>query len=104
MLAIGLMRRKGQIVKYWLGMALVAVSCVVSIAEPILINRLTSSDLVLLSVAGFAGLIYLCIAIRCPDCGARWFWLMASTRADDPRHLEHDVGQMYLLRGGVNTI
>ena len=84
--AIALMRRKGQLVKYWLGMALVSLSCIVSIAEPIVINRLTPSDLALLSMLDGVGLVYLCGAIRCPDCGARWFWLMASTRTGDPLH------------------
>ena len=84
--AIVLMRRKGQLVKYWLGIFLVTVSCVVSIVEPIVINRLTPSDLALLTIMGGVGLVYLCVAIRCPDCGARWFWLMASTRTGDPLH------------------
>ncbi len=38
----------------------------------------------ILLVAGAC--IYLCRSVRCPGCGARWIWLMASKRHDDPAH------------------
>ena len=38
-----------------------------------------------LSEAGFA---YLCLAMICADCGARWFWLLASKRPGSPEHFD----------------
>ncbi|MBN1470823.1 MAG: hypothetical protein JW925_03515 [Syntrophaceae bacterium] len=29
---------------------------------------------------GFMGLVFLAVAIRCPKCKAKWFWLAASKR------------------------
>jgi hypothetical protein len=44
---------------------------------------------------GLFAFIFVNAAIRCPKCGARWFWLAASTkdpRWKRPRELEHCPG------------
>ena len=38
-----------------------------------------------LSISGF---IYLCIAVRCKTCGAKWIWLMATKRPGNPGYLD----------------
>lgn len=55
-----------------------------------LVGRLSPSGFFLVSVlgtsVGLGGFAYLCVAIRCPNCDAKWIWLMASRRRDDPLH------------------
>src|SRR5579864_3933953 len=42
----------------------------------ITIDRGLFNDLQAVSTAaGAAGFVYLCLAVRCPKCGARWIWM-----------------------------
>ena len=85
-----LLARSGQTGKFALGFVLVLVGGTVVFIAGLLIGRASSAQYALLTLLGVAiglgGFMYLCVAIRCPDCGAKWIWLMASKRRGDPLH------------------
>lgn len=85
-----LIQRTGQSSKVRIGFAcgLVAVALVATI--PLIGETVTATvGLLIVSAAfvlAFLGFFYTCSSVRCPSCGARWLWLMASKRYGDPEH------------------
>ena len=86
---IALIERTSQLWKLRLGMAGALLGTAVRIGASEF-DGLASGHSMALGFGGLfvalAGVVYLCIAVRCPDCGARWFWLMASKPSGDPTH------------------
>ena len=84
--------RTGQAPKLAAGIALLLGGFVLMLSGALLLEPLTMAKLLSLSIATFilgaAGFAYLCLAIRCPDCGARWLWLLASRRPGSPAHFD----------------
>ena len=95
--AIHLVRRSGQMSSLLLGFGLIVVSGVLMTAAGYLIDVLTPEHFASMSIAacllGISGFAYLCIRIRCPGCDAKWIWLMASKRRDDPDHWSFRSGR-----------
>ncbi len=85
-----LIQRTGQLTKLWLGFSSVALGTgLIIIVEIYGTSTPSANELVLILLALvliLAGFTYLCLGIRCPKCGAKWLWLMASKRAEDPMH------------------
>ncbi|MBT8078778.1 MAG: hypothetical protein KJO31_09365 [Gammaproteobacteria bacterium] len=85
-----LLARSGQTGKFMSGFVLVLIGGAIVFISGLLIGRASSALYALSSSLGVAiglgGFVYLCVAIRCPDCGAKWIWLMASKRRGDPLH------------------
>jgi hypothetical protein len=87
---LDLIKRTRQGAKLYVGVTLLLAGGGVSAFGPTLARHLSPDTFaaVILSavVAGFGGLIFLCTSIRCPTCGAKWLWLLASRRTGDPLH------------------
>lgn len=83
-----LIRRTGQSARLWSGAGLLVAGFALMLAAGYLVGRISLTTFVAIvalgSIVGIGGFAYLCVAVRCPRCGARWFWLMASKRREDP--------------------
>ena len=88
--AIHLISRSGQMSRLLLGFGLIVVSGVLMTVAGYLIDILAPEHFASLTVVGcllgISGFAYLCIRIRCPGCNAKWIWLMASKRRENPDH------------------
>lgn len=91
--AMQLIVRSGQARKLVVGVALLAGGFLLLLLGAFMMKPLTVGKLVSLSIAAsalcVAGFAYLCLAIRCRNCGARWIWLLASKRPGNPGHFDH---------------
>lgn len=85
-----LLERTGQLGKFRIGFAVVFIGGAFIFFAGFLIGKVSTAVFMAVSTlglfVGFGGMIYLCNAIRCPTCHARWVWLLASKRREDPLH------------------
>ncbi len=85
-----LISRSGQSGKFWLGFGLILTGATALIAAGYLLGQLPNPVFFGLAAlgtgVGLGGFAYLCHAIRCPACGAKWIWLMASRRPGSSGH------------------
>ena len=84
-----LIRASGQGPRFYVAMLFFFAAALVYAVVPFLYGKVNVDWLVGATmgatVVGFVGM-FLLVTIKCPRCNARWFWLMASKRHDDPQH------------------
>ena len=83
-----LIRASGQGPRFYVAMLFFFAAALVYAVVPFLYGKVNVDWLVGATmgatVVGFVGM-FLLVTIKCPRCNARWFWLMASKRPDDPQ-------------------
>lgn len=89
-----LLKRTGQAGKFRIGVAALCAALGILFLGGFAIGRLSPAAFyalaILATATGAAAMVYLCKAIRCPNCDAKWIWLMASTARHDPLHPTFD--------------
>lgn len=87
-----LIARTGQMGKLLIGLGLLITGMMVLFLGIFFLESLTLSKLIPLSIVasalGISGFVYLCVAVSCRECGAKWIWLMATRRPGDPRYVD----------------
>lgn len=88
---MGLIRRTGQSTKLWTGFGIFLAGGMILLAANLLINRISLLQYVVTAIAGMlvslGAFFYLCFAIECPKCGARWVMLMVIRAPGSPEHM-----------------
>jgi len=104
-----LLASTGQIRKIWFSLGLLFLGMMpIYLMELDVLNR-TSEVTFLIIVMGLGasvtGMIYPCVAIKCPTCKAKWIWLMVSTNTEDPKHwdMRHEACNICGETGNGNT-
>ena len=89
--------RSGQGSKLLIGLGLLTFGILQLTWAGLFIEPLTIAKLLLLTIVAFSlsisRFIYLCFAIKCQNCDAKWIWLMASKRLGDPNHITYTSDQ-----------
>jgi hypothetical protein len=94
---VQLLIRTGQAPKLLIGLGLLTSGILLLALGGFFIEPITIPKLLLHTIVVFAlcisGFIYLCFAIKCQNCDAKWIWLMASTRLGEPNHITYTSDQ-----------
>lgn len=87
-----LIARSGQTRKFLAGLSLLIIGMLVLFLGVFFVESLTLTRLIPISIVasalGISGFVFLCVAVRCRECGARWFWLMTTKRPGDPGYID----------------
>ena len=92
-----LIARTGQRRKFFTGLGLLLLGLAALMLGAFFAEALAVTGLMAVAIAasgvGMSGFIYLCLAVRCRNCGARWFWLLTTKRPGDPGHVNFKSDQ-----------
>lgn len=89
--ALNLIKRTGQSAKLWWGFGVFLFGGTLMLIAGLLINTVSVGHYALIMIAGMfislGAFLYLCFAIECPKCGARWIMFMVIRAPGSPEHM-----------------